>query len=210
MKSGSLRSMPDAAQRKHRLRHVEIDHDPPPDPLQGGPRHGGQFRMRRQLAEHLVEHAAERRRVDVADRRDLEPVARQHAAHEAAQVFGGDERNGFQRAVGRPAVGMVGECRLPPQPAGDVVRVGGLAPQRRRSAVRARARPHALSKRGSVSASRSSSKPWSLRSRSSRTEPDKSSRVTANRISTACSCSRRWNASASSSPAPSSSRAAAM
>ena len=44
-----------------------------------------------------------------------------------------------------------------------------------------------LSKRGSVSASRSSSKPCSLRSRSSRTEPDKSSRVTENRISTACS-----------------------
>ena len=37
----------------------------------------------------------------------------------------------FQRAVGRPPIRMIRECRLPPQPRADVVRARGLALERR-------------------------------------------------------------------------------
>ena len=170
-------------------------------------RHRRELAVRRQRAEHAVEHRAERRRVDVADHRDLERVARQHArVHRSRRSSRGDGRHRFQRAVVRPAVGMVGERGLPPDAVGDAVRVGGLAPQRR-PAICARTRSSAsASKRGCVE--REPQQVEALRPGaraacgSSRW---KWSRPAEKRSSTAFSSSRCWNALASSSPAPSSS-----
>jgi hypothetical protein len=67
--------------------------------------------------------------VDVADRGDLEVAAREHAVHIGPEIVGGDGGDGFQRAVGRLAIGMVRESGLPPCPRGDAVRIGRLAPQ---------------------------------------------------------------------------------
>ncbi len=83
------------------------------------------------------------RGVDVADDRHLERVARQHPAHIGLQVVDGDVRNRFERAVDRPAVGMIGEGRRPPLAARHVVRAHGLAPQPRHDL-----RAHALDRVG--------------------------------------------------------------
>ena len=70
-------------------------------------------------------------RVDRADDDDVEVVARHGAGMERLQVVGGDRGDALQRAFRRPAIGMVAEQRLRPEPAGDLVRIGFRLPQAR-------------------------------------------------------------------------------
>ena len=77
----------------------------------------------------LVEQLAERGGVDVADHGDLQRILGQHAADIVLQVGDRDIRNAFQRAVGRPAVGMVAKGDFQEFAAGERARVGGVAAQ---------------------------------------------------------------------------------
>ena len=92
---------------------------------------GRDLALGRQRAEHLVEQRAERRRIDIADHADLQFVAREHAAGIGLEVVARNQRNRFQRAVERTSVRMIRKRRAPPQAVADIVRVRGLAPQRR-------------------------------------------------------------------------------
>ncbi len=69
--------------------------------------------------------------VDVADDRNGELVAREHATHVVAQIGGGDARHRFQRALAFAAIGVAGKGGAPPTAAGETVRIGGIAPQAR-------------------------------------------------------------------------------
>ncbi len=89
------------AEIDHRLRHVEIDIDAPPEPLRHCRRDRRQLCLRRQRAEHAVEHGLCGVGVDVADDRDLEVVARQHPMLVSLQIVDGDCRHRFQRAADR-------------------------------------------------------------------------------------------------------------
>ena len=121
-----------AAEPDHRLRHVELRHDPPSDLARRRIGHAAKLARSGQGAEHAVEHLAERGGVDVADRRDLQVRAGEHAAAHRPSgrrpVMVGTE---VERAVVRPRVGVTGEGRVPPGAAGDRARIGGLAAERR-------------------------------------------------------------------------------
>ena len=57
-----------------------------------------------QRAEHAIEHLAERRRVDIADRGDLQRVAGEHLLRIGPQIVGGDRSESMFSVplVGRP------------------------------------------------------------------------------------------------------------
>ncbi len=94
-----------------------------------GVQHRDQIALGRQAAEHVVEGASERCRIDIADHRDLQPVTREHALDVAAQIVGGDGRHRLQRAAALHGVGVIGESCFPPAPARDAVGARGLAAQ---------------------------------------------------------------------------------
>ena len=75
MKSGSLRAMPAPPSRITACGTASCDTIRRPTSRGGRVGHAAKLAGRGQGAEHAVEHLAERRRVDVADRRDLQ-VAR--------------------------------------------------------------------------------------------------------------------------------------
>ena len=131
MKSGSLRAMPGPPKRHRGLRNVEIDHDAAAEPLRRDARDRQQLGLGRQRAEGVVDEPAGGRGIDVADHRDLERIAREHALDVAAKIVGGDVRHRLERAVHLARIGMAREGRVPPGAAGDIVRRRGRALQPR-------------------------------------------------------------------------------
>ena len=129
MKFGIVAPDAGAAERHHGLRHVERNE-------RALRRLGGldvgdrrQAGFGRQAAEGLVEQLAERVGIDVADHRDLQRILGQHAADVVLQIGDVDLRHAFQRAVGRPAIGMVAKGHFQELAAGQRRRVGGVALQ---------------------------------------------------------------------------------
>ncbi len=126
---GVLARNPDAAHHHHRLLHVEIDRDHPPESLRVRRRDLAERGLRRQGAENLVDQGAGGRAVDIADDADLERVAGKDALHVGPHVLRRDRRHAVERAAHRPAVRVAREGGLPPAQARHVVRIGRLAAQ---------------------------------------------------------------------------------
>ena len=124
-----------AAQAHHSLRHVQLGDDTPAAVAHRRIGYRRPRRTRGQCAEHAVEHLAQRRRVDIADRRDFEPIAGHHLAQIGPQVVNGNRRNRGQRAVGRTAIRVVRKRSMPPRAACDRARIGGFSAQRRQNLV---------------------------------------------------------------------------
>jgi hypothetical protein len=120
---------PSAAEGDGRLRHVERNERAlrRPGHLHVGDRR--QARLRRQVAEGLVEQLAERCRIDVADHGDLQRILGEHAAGVILEVGDGDLGHALQRAGARPAVRMVAKGDLEEFAARDRVGVDGVALQ---------------------------------------------------------------------------------
>ena len=67
-----------AAHAHHRLRHVELHHNPAAAVAHRYVGHGDAGAGRRQRAEHAINYLAQRYRVDIADRGDLQGLAGEH------------------------------------------------------------------------------------------------------------------------------------
>src|SRR5258707_4129558 len=130
------------AEIHYRLRHIEMDDDPAAQLLRDDRRDRLELGLGRQRAEGAVDKLSGGRRLHVAHGGDLWIVARERAPGGGSQVVDGDLGHGFERAVHRLAVGMVGEGRCPPVAARHVVGAEYLAPQPRDDL-----RAHALDRR---------------------------------------------------------------
>src|ERR1043166_38463 len=120
-----------AAELDHCLRHVEIDHHAGAEPAHRHVGNGRQRGLRRQAAEHLVDQSTGAFGIDVADDADGQRATREDARHVALEIVGIDLRHGFEGAVVRPPIRVIGKRRRPSLLVGDVVRAAGAAPQAR-------------------------------------------------------------------------------
>ena len=118
-----------AAKHHHGLRHVERNEGALRRPGGFDIGHRGQAGAGRQAAEGLVEQLAERGRIDIADHGNSKRVPRQHAAGIILEIGDVDFGYAFQRAAGRPAIGMVAEGDFQEFASGKRVRAGGVAAQ---------------------------------------------------------------------------------
>ena len=120
-----------AAEGDHRLRHVDIDDDAAAEPARTHRGDSLEIVFGRQAGEGAIDQFAGGHGIDVADDRNGQLVAREHAPHIVAQVGDGHARHRLQRALALTAVRMTGKRGLPPAAAGEVVRIGGIAAQPR-------------------------------------------------------------------------------
>ena len=108
---------------RHRLRHVHLDDlaGRPERRLDVGDRR--QLRALRQRAEHMIERAAERLGIDVADHGDRELVAGKHAPQIAMQIVAGDGGDGGLGALDRASIRVIAEGETIPGKRSDLLGV---------------------------------------------------------------------------------------
>ncbi len=90
-----------------------------------------QIGLGRQGAKRGIEQPAERGGVDIANHRDLQIAARQHALGVAAHIINGDLADAVERTARRAAIGMIAERQFQKLVVGVPARIGRLPAQRR-------------------------------------------------------------------------------
>ena len=90
-----------------------------------------EFGLGRQRAERAVDERGGGGCIDIADDRDFERIARQHAPRIRFEIVDRDARHRFERPVDRHAIGMTRERGGPPVTARQVVRTHAVAAQPR-------------------------------------------------------------------------------